>query len=461
MTTLFPLRKKALAMTAGFFSCLIIGFSSCKERGISGADAIPEVDNINTFEWEGQDLSFVTFYKDSLWTNDYNYSLATVGNITDPYFGKTYGGVYFQVAVPILGFQFPDDIIVDSSVVSVPLFANAANRTVAYGDTNTTITFNAYRITDNFVYDASKRYFAHDSLAYQAQALGSTTATMQQIKDSITLNNGTTVNNLLRIKLNNAFTQELASLPASQTGLSATFQEYFKGFYIAPSTPASGNYLGVFILDQGSVASYKLAQLTFYYHTADDTTTKKFEFPFNNTLCAWFNAIRKDYSGFPAQRFTMPTPTDSVIVQSAPGIATDVTIQLDTNIGAAIVHKATLQLTTLQVGSDDAFTPPIQLIVKGLNDNGEEYDLMDFNNASGYEFIGGIPSREEVNGNTLVRYYINLPREIQWSLAQKKNNVKLRIYASSTHPGIYRAIFGGTQNDADHKASFKMVYSKK
>jgi hypothetical protein len=461
LNNIFNIRLKASVITAGFFSCIVFG-TSCKEKSFTNADVIPEIDNINTFEWVGENFGFTTQYDDSLLTNDVNYTLAALGNVNDPYFGNTRAGIYFQVAVPHLGFAFPDNMIVDSGVVSIPYFISNTGVVPFYGDTSSVVKWNVHRVTGDFEYASDKKYYASDSVAYDANALGSVTTKIGNLLDTFVLGNGDTVRNLLRIKLDKQFVQEVADIPEDNTGESFELQKILKGFYITPDHNFNtSNVLGMLILDKGSKASYELAQFTIYYHEQGTGTVRKIELPYKNIESLWFNRIRRSYTNAPANAFLNRTQADSAVIQSKPGIKTDLTIALDNTIGNVLVHKSDITLTVLKTGQDDIFRVPTQLIVKGINENNEEYDLLDFSSTSGYEYIQAQPVVETVDGVDLIRYHINIPRETQLLLAKGASQLKLRVYASNAHPGFYRAVFGGSKNAENYKPKMSIVYSKK
>lgn len=462
MTTNSIKRKKALALYAGFFSCLVIGGISCKERNIGTTDAIPQVDNIHTFETGTDAITLQSLYDDSLVTNDYTHLVGSIGKIDDPFFGKSVAGLYFQVSLPNVLFAFPSDAVMDSSVVSLPYYISTTGRRYVYGDTTQSITFNAYRITDAFEYNLDKALYAHDSLGYDRSPLGSRTVTYREMLNPSVLANGDTFTDVLRIRLSSAFTNEIAALdPDVYFPASAEFKKYFPGFYIA-AAPQPGNMFGLFTLLDGSrTGESSTANLTFYYHTTSDATPKKAVFSFANNNCAWFNSIRKDYNGYPASAYRQASNIDSVILQGAPGIKTDIRIAIPQSLPKSVIHKAELELTLLDPGASNKFIHPVQLIVKALDADGNEHDVLDKVGRPGFEYIGGWPDTVIANGNTLVRYKINIPRELQKQLDEGATSLTLRVYPTTAHPGFYRGILGGPGSGDVYKPKFNIIYSVK
>lgn len=463
-------KKKAFALYAGFFSCLSVFTFSCKERTVTDDNFIPPVDNINTFESSDFSITAKSFQKDSLWTNDYSYMLASIGSITnDPFFGKTYAGVYFQVTPPNIGFSFGTNPIIDSSIVTIPYYMG--NPYIAYGDTSANgypMKLNAYRVTGDFEYDATKLYFATDSVAYNPTPIGSGTYRMQDFKDTVTLANGDTIRNVLRMKMNDAITQEIANAGVAAYETNTSFKDFFRGIYIAPDYSQQGSFMGLFRLDGGAIANYGTASLTFFYRNAADTIKRKAQFKFRTIGDSFFNKISRNYVGVPAAQYLNNQQKDSIVLQGYPGIANDITIDLQAaNIPKSIINKATLQLTALKVGKDDVYTPPSQLIMVGVDENGMEYALADrlnqYDSLSnlGMAFVGGVPKVVTVGTETYIKYNINIPREVQRIVLAGKTKLTIRIYSTTAYHGFFRMVADGQNGNAATNAKFNVIYSLK
>src|SRR5690606_14927169 len=135
-----------------------------------------------------------------------------------------------------------------------------------------------------------------------------------------------------------------------------------------------------------------------YYHTVADTTPQQAIFTHKYENCMWFNRIQRDLSGYPADVYKQAENIDSFVIQGAPGIKNDVTIKLPASLPDAVIHKATLELNLLYPATSSVFTYPVQLIVKALDEEGNEYDILDKETTGGFEYIGGVPVIADVNG---------------------------------------------------------------
>src|SRR5690606_23575489 len=120
---------------------------------------------------------------------------------------------------------------------------------------------------------------------------------------------------------------------------------------------------------------------------------------------------------------------------------------------------------SLLVGQDDKYAPPLQLIVMGVNEIGEEYYIADRTNTSGdlladgMTFVGGRPIPVNINGTSHLRYELNIPREVQRCVSEGKESLTLRVYAATSLPGAYRLVAGGNNISDDFKIKFNVIYS--
>lgn len=456
-------RKKALYLYVGFFSCMVVG-TACKEKSLSNADAIPEVDNIHTFAWSADSISVTNSYVDSLLTNDINYPLAAIGKIAnDPFFGKTNAGLYVQFSTPSVDFSFPENAQVDSAVLSIPYYVPLSNPAAKlfFGDTSKPLMVNVHRITEPWTYDKDKKYYSNNSLSYNTQPLVQQQVAINALFDSLTLGNGDQVKNLLRIKLPDAFTNELVSLdPLVHYTTVLKFHEYFPGFYITADPNSNTDVLGMFNINDGSRMDYNYAQITFYYKNDNDSVTRKIGFPYRESNSAWFNSIERNYQGVAAQNYLQTRKADSLVLQSAPGLASIVEIPIN-RLPNSIVNKAELTLTMQNVGGENYYLPPNQLIVRGVDEDGKEYNIADYFPTNGFEYIGGGSIVEELNGSTVIRYRLNFPRELQKAKDEGKQVLKLKVSSTIAHPGFYRAVFHGPGANEGLRPQLSVIYSIK
>lgn len=461
--------KKAYTIGLGFFSLLAFA-TSCKEKTTIGTELVPQIDNINTFGAENFDISISTGTNDTLLTNDYNYMIASLGYVNnDPYFGKTRSGIFMQYSIPSFNYAFPEGTY-DSVILTIPYFVNGG-RSYFYGDTSALsivpLKLNAYEITEDWKFEKDKLFYAHDSLATSSTVVGTGTYYPSDFLDTVVMSNGDTVKQALRMKLSTTMLNKLRNTPTENLETSGKFVEYFKGLYIAPDPTQQSNWLGLFRMDGGATLNYGNAQLTVFYKPTGDTLQKTIPFRFDPAISPYFSRLRRDYTNSPVAQYLNNASAEQVVIQSYPGIYSDIKINLANKVPTSVVNQATLQIVVKAVGSEPYFNPPIQLLVRGLDENGKEYNIADRlgNNGSesglGLSFVGGTPQTVMIDGENYVVYKFNMPREVQKKVQEGDNDLRLRIYSSTTHPGFYRMVGYGSDGRTATNIKFNVVYSIK
>jgi hypothetical protein len=451
--------KKAFVYSTGFFSLFFLTLlSSCKEKTILNPDLIPPVDNINTFEINDWNMEVRIKYRDSLYTSDITYPVGILGRISkDDFFGSTNAGIYLQVIPPSANFTFPTTTIMDSSVLVLPYYG------LSFGDTiaSNSPTIRVYRIEDNFVKDTEegRKYYSFDKLNYNTSPIGEGVLILKDLQDSL---------RQFRIKLNHSFSELIAHTDSAHFATDTAFLNYFNGVYISPDTTQDNvHFLSYFRLDNaGGILND--ARIEFHYRPHPDSVSRKATFQYSTLSSAFFSSITRNYSGFPAQNYMNDHQTlrDSVIVQGAPGFQSEITIKLDKNIPPSVINKAALTFTLINLDRDEKIAPADQLIVNGVNENGEEYYLADRLNKGGtlsndgLSFVDAKPRSVMINGVKYIQYTINIPREVTKAYLEGKSEIKLRIRATTDLPGAFRFIAPGPNGPEDLKLKFNLIYSK-
>ncbi|WP_262607301.1 DUF4270 domain-containing protein [Taibaiella helva] len=444
--------------------------AACKEKSIVKPDLIPPVDNIHTFEVKDFNMTVNNLYYDSIWTNDKDYRIVSIGALSnDPFFGKTQAGLYIQFLPPSEGFAFPTGTIIDSALVSLP-FNN-----FKYADTasNSTLSLKAYEITDPFALgDGTRKYYAFNRVSYKPTAIGAKTFTLKSLRDTVPVFRTDTIGGLLRMRLSDAFCEQFRSMPASATATNASFLDFFRGIYLGPDSTVQQNTIASFALAGASTnLLYSGAQMEFFYHTSTNDTVKRALFPYNSLLCSFFNGIYHNYTGAPVQAYlsNQQASRDSVVLQGYPGFRSDITVPIDpAAIPPSIINKATLTMTVLKVGDDARFSAPPQLIIRGVNDNGQERPIADLlngddstTNTSGAAFVGATAFPVLIGGSTYLRYTFNIPREFQKAVSAGQTQLKLRLIVPTAYQGAYRLVADGPRSaNTDTRLSFNVIYTK-
>jgi hypothetical protein len=450
----------ALALSLGFFS-----WQSCKERTVLPSDLIPAVDNIHTFELTADQLgiSLQTGIYDSLKTNDSVNSTIGLGLIpNDPFFGSIKSGLYFQVVPPAAFYTFPDNLVLDSACISLP-FDN-----LSFGDTsnaaNNFLYLKVYRLTEPMVKEST--YYTFQSFSFNPTPVGGGAVSLQSLTDTFHIP-GDTLSGQIRIKLSNAFAQSIIDADSADLVSHAAFISFLNGLYIVPAdTTALQNRISYFHL--AGATSNAATRIDFFYHNNGDTVSKLVSFPFNAASSAFANRISKNYTGTPANDFIQHTENrDSVLIQGYPGFYTGITIRNLDMIPPSVINKAQLLVTSLAVGSDAIYGPPLRLFLEKLDDNGVPGPIADVLGGSGtpssggLDFMDGMPKEITINGQLHYQYALNFPRELQNAIKAGKTELTLRLSSGTTFPGAFRLVADGLHGtNPDTKLKADIIYTK-
>src|SRR5690606_6274986 len=213
----------------------------------------------------------------------------------------------------------------------------------SYGDTSLSAGnlqyLRVYRITEDMVREDSFKYYNFDELATHPSPIGSATLSLSQIVDSLALPTGDTLTQQACIRLSDAFAQEFLTADSANFANTESFLNFFKGLYISPDVSQSQNRVSYFKLLGSTVNT--TARIAFM--GKEDTTSKIYSFGFSSLATAFFNNIKRNYTGTPAEAYhAQPGLSDSIIIQEFPGFYTNITINNLDQIPASVINKAEL-----------------------------------------------------------------------------------------------------------------------
>lgn len=390
-----------------------------------------------------------------------------LGTITDEFYGRTNAGLYFQVLPNVTDFAFSaGGYTIDSAVLILPYAGfGFGNRTDPKPQN-----FKVYRLDESMSIEES--YFSDQDLNTGA-LLGEATIDLQStITDTPQVLGENTGFKHIRIRLNDDYINDVRSQIGTGTfSTDENFLNYFKGFYVAPDSTvnyaAGADLLPYLIFDGGS--DYSRVAVAFYFREDGNNETKVAFFNYNRDKTANFNRISRNYTGYLAESFvgryqnTKEISDDTLLMQNEPGMAIDVRIPFIGTLPQASILKAELVFTKILSGTaSDSLQEHNRLTVVGIDDNGDEYEINDFAGdvTAATLFIDG-EKREEKdnNGTTVVRYKINIPREVQKAINDGRNEVHLRIKGARSFPAAYRLLLGGRNHSTNH-TQLNVVYTK-
>lgn len=480
-------------------------FAACTKIDTTtlGADIIPEVDNINTFDTilEVNAYNEIPIDTSRIFSSD-PHVLGAIDN--DPYFGSSKSAMFFEMR-PL---EYPFLMSVDSIVAfdsAVMILAYGGY----YGDSASPVQVKLYEVDKGMNRDTSALpfYTFQPNLAPQTSEFwGQKTMQARQFKDTINIKRGDSiyskVTNQLRIPLNNALAEALFRQDTTGAFKSdSAFKAYLNGFALQSEGPANAMfYMGL---------NNSTSRIEFYFRTKIlstgkiDTTSKSFGF---STRCGHAMKFDRNRSGSEVLNYLTPDPakgSSQIYVQANPGTIAKIKIPGLKNLTNRVIHRAELRITemTPNNGANSQLTaPPLLFLDVADTSNtfrGIPYDMSPLTNyfcfppgGVEYSYFGGISKTEIVNGESLVVYRFNLSRHIQSIITRRETVYDFRLsapyyvdykycYNPSTslpsnffmirneaggianYPGNGRIRLAGSNNsDPNKKMQLRIIYSK-
>ncbi len=429
---------------------------SCKEDTILGTDVVPTGDSILTrsvpdtltvLTRSVYDDSAITSYLRTVdnGTRALGAVFFAAGTITgDPVFGRTTSGIAFQPAPSGANFTFGANPRIDSAVLQLPYSG------FSWGDTlsGPPLRLRVYQMSEVLSKDSfysATRVPAVD----RSRLFGERDIYFNELKDSTTVL-GRRQAPHVRIRLDGASFLPALNEAIAQNSTIPAFVNAFKGIYIA-SASGSGNFLPYFNF-QGGTTEYQRAGITVYYRN-DVNDTGRVSFFFQPAYSAVYNAITRDYTGTPAYTALFGDAPDAQLLylQSRPGATIDIRLPNLGSLPLAVYNRAALTLTQIDTGGTTAFSPPARLIVSKINDDGTRSSIADRLPESSNEsadFVDGNLRSVLIGGVIVNQYIINFPRELQQTVATRKQRLHLRLNATPNLPGAFRMLAGGRSHGA-------------
>jgi len=472
-----------------FFLFIVVSFFSfctkIKSTDI-GADLIPEIDNINTFDTSFEVVAVNSISPDSLLPRISRDQVGDVGQFMlgyvshNPQFGTTIASIFLELKPTGYPYKFenvPDSLYLDSVVLCLKY-------RFSFGDTNALQSVTVQKITETLKPDSA--YQTNKIVAY-SQVIGTKQFVPASLNDSLITTRERT-SNQLRIRLNNDFGNELLKIDTA--GLSpykndSLFRNYFKGFAIVPETGGSGSAAnGLMSFAISDTATY----LRFYYRYTkngrQDTSAKNFKFNSNGALSASVNHIERNYSGSEMSQHLGAKPGgDSLIyIQAAPGTYSLLRIpglnEFKSKKGNVMIHLAQLSMDEAQTpgSQSNMFYAPLymypEIFDTTLNSfypffadgfvNGN-YDNTTFGGFRKYNFD---------NTKLIAHYDMNLTRHVQSIITRNLPNMPIKLSAPKTvrYNDLYltlsqnslatgNVVLGGG-NHSSKKMKLRVIYSK-
>lgn len=504
------MHKRILPKLILAFSLFSIVIISCTKFDTTklGADLIPVVDNINTFDTALDIISTQFLYPDSL-VRIFRNSNQVLGKINnDPVFGKTEANMFFQFKPDNYPFQFlgaKDSLIkVDSVVLTLSYLG-------AYGDKSSNQTLSVSQVIDNQFRDSTYKNFPISYQPNTGPVMASTTFGLLNLGNYKKINNGKdSVKNQIRIVIaddafNTSFMTDLfnrdtaANKPLNNAFRNdSLFRNFYNGFAVKATSNTSNAIMYISLTDAAS-------RLEVHFRKKDttngiiDTVYKSLVLKSQEIAVAapstTANYISRDYSG----TNVLSGSTTEHYLQTSPGTYLNLKIPGLTGLSNRIVHRASIIIEqTPTTALDTTFSVPPYLYLD-LKDTGLYnmqtkwkpiyYDLNpaiqylpDYNsefspyfptNGVDQSYFGGAP-RTRPDGR---KYYdLNVTRYTQQIVTKGTTNYEMRVFApylirypqylnssyiNYDNPPAFGRITVGSGTNPNYKLKMRIIYSKK
>ena len=482
------MKFQSLVLAVLFLSFSLTSCKKINEATELGADLIPAIDNVTTFDTtlsiEAYNLLFSEL--EDTTTAGVRQYLGAINN--DPLFGESEASMFFQLRPPLIrsAFPFPKD-----SLVSLDSTILVLSYTGTYGDTTKPQQVGVYEIPANQVFDYLQNYkISRQNFSSLGSSLGPLkTFVPQTLNDSMILQRER-VANQLRIPLNNSFGMRFINYDSTNAYQSdSSYKTYFNGFAVVPQNNGVANALVGFDVINTST------RLAFYvrYKNAGRIDTATVSFILGSTS-AVANYIKRDYSGAEISNAVAGTTPDPLIyLQASPGSYAKVKIPALGALSNRVVHLAELIVEQVHDPLTSIFTPPTYLYVDAFDSVKKRYRTIPFDVALTFQDgtvkrdsgsfaisnaaqFGMVGRKRIVDGNEITQWNFNLTRYVQRVVNSTEPAQELRLYAPfplvrASSLGVEQYINTGVPyaigrvrvgggNHPTQRMRMRMVYSK-
>lgn len=425
-----------LAVFAFVYSCTKIDSTTL------GADLLPVVDNINTFE------SILDIHASNVIPDDstriFANDLHVVGGIDiDPLFGESRSSLFYEMKPSFYPFLITTDSIIKfDSAVMVLSYAGY------YGDSASPVSFKLYETTTPVNRDTAPTpfYTFQPNLAPNfSKFLGQKIMEPRWFRDTVAIKRGDSVvrkvTNQLRIRLDQAYAEALFFQDTADGAFKSDslFDAAYKGFALVPEGAA--NALMYFNLNT------EVSRIEFYFRSkrkgVDQIDTTQAGFGFTG-LCGHAIKFDRNRTGAEINQHLNPDPikgNENIYIQSAPGTYALLKIPGIDTLTNRVIHRAEIRVTELEANTNplvSQLTPsPVLFLDVADTANtfkGVPYDMTPFTNyfcfpnqTIEYFYFGGQTRFEQVNGENLAVYRLNITRHLQSILTRKEPKFNFRL----------------------------------
>jgi len=250
-----PLSAGIIKLIAFAFLSLLI-YSCAKSPKKIGANIMPEDSKLNVARTDTTSVYAYSVLSDSVRSDELSFNY--FGSLLDPKFGTVTAGIYTQLSITSVDHDFGPNPVLDSLVLQMAYQGY-------YGDTNVSLTFHAYELTELMEFD--NEYYSNLELQHDFIDYGN--YTFEPHPNDSTTEIDTIANDTIRIGAvekfnlgltNTTLANKLLNADSATMSSSENFRNYFKGLYLTVSEVNSDGCLIRFNLNDtksGLILYYK------------------------------------------------------------------------------------------------------------------------------------------------------------------------------------------------------------
>lgn len=450
----------------------VLAFATgCSDSIPVGTDVLPDGDRPDNVFTDTTTIYSWTVREDSLRTD--KLLAPQLGYMEDPIFGMTKSSLMMGFRIPTLSINgsLVDTIggyYLDSIVLALML-------SDIYGDTNLPMGFTVYKMPTPL--NAADIWYSTTELPRGMVEVGrlsnyKPSLTREHDEDTVLVDLGPQ----LRIPLNPFIGQSLLNVLNTDVIKSdELFHQYLPGLVVVPDE-APGSMLQIDMLPGNSNSlrnALQNSRIQMYFKNDADTSLSVI---FNATaLNLGISRFEHDYGSTNVESALASSGDegDAVnYVQGLAGVKTKVVIpNIDNFSPSTAVLKAELVVTQLNAGGEDVYEPTPRLLAVRIGDSGQNENVSDFSTFPAGHF-GGFSEKVTLdNGETVLRYRINISDYVQRLIKGQEPNDGLfitlypaqateftSVNASSLFP--YRTVIGGGINTVeDYRLKLHLTYT--
>ena len=386
-----------------------------------------------------------------------------LGSANDIFFGKSYAGIYAQCLLLANPPSFTGCVL-DSVVLVMPYTSSTGK----YGKCDKPTDILVYQVSQDMI--PGNTYYTGDAFSVYNQPIGQRLNFIPDLKDSVYMIDASQTpvpyygqNPMMRIRLSNAFGNQLLNASDTNYLASSTFLEYFKGIYVTTNPNKVGD--GFTYLNLGNSA------INLYYHHAAYSPIDTAMFPFQiSNYGVTVNHFDHYYGNTLVQgALSNPNPAGDKVayVQSGGGVRVKMTLpslkNLPPNIGVTKAELIVPIPDTLL--SDPSFPPPSAISLLRVDDTLSVDALNDnqYTNVVGTAGVGFLTTRQDNNGQSYLCYVFNVTLYVQRVLNGYYSNNNGYYISFSSASSASRVILLNDKTDLRKLSKYsqlKITYTK-